>query len=105
MADPKKSALAFLVEIVFAGPAGPVVRAIQIPPGTRIGEAIALGGFAHSLEQDLSTYRVGVFGRLRRFDDVVLPGDRIEIYRPLIVDPNEARLRRAAVKARQKKMR
>jgi len=105
MDEPKPGALAFLVEIVFAGPAGPVVHAIQIAPGTRIGEAIALSGFAHSLEQDLSTYRVGVYGRLRRFDDVVLPGDRIEIYRPLIVDPNQARLRRAAVKALKKKVR
>ena len=48
---------------------------------------------------DLSVNRVGVFGRLRRLDDVAADGDRIEIYAPLAVDAKGARRRRAQGKA------
>ena len=56
-------------------------------------------GIALELGLDLTRLRVGVFGRLRRTSDPASEGDRIEIYRPLVVDPNAARLRRAATKA------
>jgi uncharacterized protein len=47
-------------------------------------------------EIDLEQSRIGVFGKLRRPDEQVRAGDRIEIYRPLIADPKESRRRRAA---------
>jgi hypothetical protein len=43
---------------------------------------------------------VGVFGQSCRLDDPVHDGDQIEIYRPLTIDPKEARRQRAALKAR-----
>ncbi len=36
---------------------------------------------------------VGVFGRCVPQDTLVKPGDRIEIYRPLLIDPKEKRRR------------
>ena len=38
--------------------------------------------------------RVGIYGRLVQLDSLVKAGDRIEVYRPLILDPKEARRRR-----------
>lgn len=38
---------------------------------------------------------VGIYGRLIKLDALLQDGDRIEIYRPLMMDPKEARRRRA----------
>lgn len=47
-------------------------------------------------EIDLTAYKVGVFGKATKLDTVLTEGDRVEIYRPLIADPKEARKKRAA---------
>jgi putative ubiquitin-RnfH superfamily antitoxin RatB of RatAB toxin-antitoxin module len=58
--------------------------------------------FNQAIEQALKQQlRVGVFGKLRELDDAVFAGDRIEIYRPLQVDPMESRRARAAKKAKK----
>jgi putative ubiquitin-RnfH superfamily antitoxin RatB of RatAB toxin-antitoxin module len=38
---------------------------------------------------------VGIFGEIAGLRDPVRDGDRVEIYRPLLADPKEARRRRA----------
>ena len=47
-------------------------------------------------EIDINAPKVGIFGKLTKLDATLNPGDRIEIYRPLIADPKEARKKRAA---------
>lgn len=42
-------------------------------------------------EIDLAVLRVGVWGRLCPTDERLREGDRVEVYRPLTVDPKEAR--------------
>ncbi|MCH8621759.1 RnfH family protein [Undibacterium sp. TS12] len=51
-------------------------------------------------EIDISVLKVGIFGKLKPLDARLHPGDRVEIYRPLIADPMEARRRRAKKQAR-----
>ena len=48
-------------------------------------------------ELDVRTLRLGVFGSEAGRETIVADGDRVEIYRPLRVDPKEAR--RAKVRA------
>lgn len=43
---------------------------------------------------DLENYKVGIWGKQVKLDDVVSTGDRIEITQPLKLTPNEIRLRR-----------
>jgi len=43
---------------------------------------------------DLATAKVGVWGRVAPLSQVLREGDRVEVYRPLIVDPKEARRQR-----------
>lgn len=43
---------------------------------------------------DLGAASVGVWGRKARLDDPLQQGDRIEVYRPLRVDPKVARRER-----------
>ncbi|MCU7915176.1 MAG: RnfH family protein [Candidatus Thiodiazotropha sp. (ex Gloverina cf. vestifex)] len=47
-------------------------------------------------EIDLSSNKIGIFGKAAKLDAVLSDGDRVEIYRPLIADPKEARKKRAA---------
>jgi putative ubiquitin-RnfH superfamily antitoxin RatB of RatAB toxin-antitoxin module len=46
---------------------------------------------------------VGVFGKAAKRDVLLNPGDRVEIYRPLIADPKAARKKRAAEGKQMKK--
>ncbi|MEW8508011.1 MAG: RnfH family protein [Candidatus Thiodiazotropha sp.] len=47
-------------------------------------------------EIDLETNKIGIFGKAAKLDALLSEGDRVEIYRPLIADPKEARKKRAA---------
>ena len=47
-------------------------------------------------EIDLDNNKIGIFGKAVKLDTLLSDGDRVEIYRPLIADPKEARKRRAA---------
>ncbi|MBV2093104.1 MAG: RnfH family protein [Candidatus Thiodiazotropha sp. (ex. Lucinisca nassula)] len=47
-------------------------------------------------EIDLKVNKTGIFGKAAKLDAILSEGDRVEIYRPLIADPKEARKKRAA---------
>ena len=88
---------AIRVEVAYAGPGRAILKTLNLAPGSTIGEAIrACGLLAECPEINLERNRVGIFGRLARLDAPLRNGDRVEIYRPLIADPKEARRRRAA---------
>ena len=46
---------------------------------------------------------LGIFGRQVKDDTILQNGDRVELYRPLLIDPKTARRRRAAESAADKK--
>jgi putative ubiquitin-RnfH superfamily antitoxin RatB of RatAB toxin-antitoxin module len=56
----------------------------------------ASGILEHFPEIDLNTNKIGIFGKVAKLDATLTEGDRVEIYRPLIADPKEARKKRAA---------
>jgi len=61
---------------------------IEVPEETRVHEAIARSGVLKQFPDiDLAVQKVGVFGRLVKLDAPLRPGDRIEIYRAIIADP------------------
>ncbi len=85
------------VEVAYAGSQHQVLVACEIRASATLGEAIeASGVLLQYPEIDLTQNRVGVFGRLKSLDSCLQAGDRVEIYRPLQVDPKEVRRRRAA---------
>ncbi len=85
------------VEVAYALPDEQIVRVVEGEPGMTVEQAIQASGIldAHP-EIDLSRNKVGVFGKAAKLDAVLYPGDRVEIYRPLIADPKEARKKRAS---------
>ncbi|MFC0403225.1 RnfH family protein [Paraburkholderia rhizosphaerae] len=68
---------------------------LELPQGATLREAIDASGILQRYpEIDLTKQKVGVFGKLKPLDAVLADHDRVEIYRPLIVDPKLARQRR-----------
>jgi putative ubiquitin-RnfH superfamily antitoxin RatB of RatAB toxin-antitoxin module len=61
---------------------------IEVPDDAKVSEAIERSGIMKQFPNiDLTAQKVGVFGRLVKLDAVLKPGDRIEIYRGIIADP------------------
>lgn len=85
------------VEVAYALPDDQAVLRIEVPPGTTVDEAIRLSGITDrfpGLDPDAAD--VGIFGKVVSDRSRVLqPGERVEIYRPLKIDPKAARAARA----------
>lgn len=80
------------VEVVYALPRGAVVIKTRCRPGTTLAQVIHASGILERFPDiDLGRNPVGVFGARAAPGARVANGDRIEIYRPLIVDPKTAR--------------
>jgi putative ubiquitin-RnfH superfamily antitoxin RatB of RatAB toxin-antitoxin module len=79
------------VEVVYSAAAGQMQKVnLQLPSESSVLDALrqAFPGVV------LDGLVVGVWGKLRALDDTLRDRDRVEIYRPLLVDPKEARRQR-----------
>lgn len=80
------------IEVAYALPHKQTLITLEIEEGATIERAILCSGILNEFPDiDLTQQKVGVFGKLKALSDIVKAGDRIEIYRPLIIDPKEAR--------------
>lgn len=80
------------VEVAYCpGPGAGDVVALRLTPGATLADALQASGLLQRHGLDAATLRVGIWGKQRAPTDVLRERDRIEIYRPLIVDPKEAR--------------
>lgn len=92
------------VEIAYARPDEQLILSVEAPEGATLEQVILA---SHILERfpeiQLSTAKVGIFGKLSKLTAVARSGDRVEIYRPLLADPKEVRKKRAAEGKRTRK--
>ena len=80
------------VEVVFALAERQDLKAITLPEGATVADAIAASMLAKSFpEQNFDSLSVGVWGHTVTREHVLTDGDRVEIYRDLEIDPREAR--------------
>lgn len=87
------------VEVAYATPSKQKMIALQVAVGSTIGSVIQKSGILPIFpEIDLAQQKVGVFGKVGELTDLVGEGDRIEIYRALVIDPMEARRKRVIKK-------
>ncbi len=89
------------VEVAFARPDKQEIVPVTVPEGTTAMEAVKLSGIVDSFpEIDPETIDMGIFGKVikKPADHALREGDRVELYRPLKIDPKQARLNRAKKK-------
>jgi len=84
------------VEVVYALPGGEDAVALKLAPGATAAEAVRASGIlSRHPEIDLGRNKLGIYGTVVEPHARLADGDRVEIYRPLAMDPKEARRRRA----------
>jgi putative ubiquitin-RnfH superfamily antitoxin RatB of RatAB toxin-antitoxin module len=92
--DQKKPMLR--VEVVYALREEQVLVALELPEGATVRQAVEKSWLLRRFPDiDPVRARVGIFGRVTADDARLEDGDRVEIYRPLAVDPKDARRDRA----------
>jgi uncharacterized protein len=85
------------VEVAYAGRRVQALIKVVGEHDLTVREAIERSGLVRQFpEIDLGVNKVGIYGKLVPMDHVLSPGDRVEVYRPLIADPKEQRKKRAA---------
>lgn len=98
-ADP--AAARIKVEVAYARPDVQVIIPIEVVAGATLEDAIHASAIIERFpEISLAVNRVAVFGKLGKLDQTLRAGDRVEILRPLIADPKQARKKRAEQGAR-----
>ena len=84
------------VEVAFALPDRQVLAGLEVPAGATVAEAIEMSGLKRQFPaESKEASAVGVWGRVVDRDHALSEGDRVEIYRPLQINPREARRRLA----------
>ncbi|MBK7013105.1 MAG: RnfH family protein [Xanthomonadales bacterium] len=89
------------VEVAYAEPARQFLRALDLPRGSTADDAIAASNVAGECAIDPSALLVGIWSKIVAGDTPVQEGDRVELLRPLEIDPKEARRKRAKLKTAQ----
>jgi len=84
------------VEVVYATPELQQILTLVVPIETTVETIIERSGILEIFpEIDLAKQKVGIFSQIVQLNHKVTSESRIEIYRPLLIDPKEARRKRA----------
>ena len=83
------------VEVVYCPqPGASDLVQLQLPAGVTLADGLQASGLPQRHALPLEGLSVGVWGRVQDVGCELKDGDRVEIYRPLQVDPKEARRQR-----------
>jgi putative ubiquitin-RnfH superfamily antitoxin RatB of RatAB toxin-antitoxin module len=92
----KATAPSIDVTVIFALPERATEIPVTLPVGATVADALERSGLANRHpDVDVARARVGIFGKLADRKAKLGDGDRIEVYRPLVAEAKESRLRRA----------
>ena len=83
------------IEVIYALADAQDVAIVELAEGAVAGQAIAASGVLERHGLAARQLQLGIFGKRVSPESPLREGDRIEILRPLVLNPNEARRRRA----------
>ena len=86
------------IEVAYARPDLQKIVELEVDEGTSVFDAASRSGLEQIFpEISYEEIDMGVFGKVvkKPHEELLRDGDRIELYRPLIIDPKQARLNRA----------
>jgi hypothetical protein len=82
------------VGVAYSEPAKQAWLNVDLDEGATVEDAISKSGILNMFPHiDLTSHKVGVFGKLCKLDARVKPGDRVEIYRAITADPKTVKRR------------
>lgn len=85
------------VEVAYAEADRQLVVGVELPAGSSLHDAIAASNIAAEFPAlEIHPDRVGVFGQKASLEQTLADGDRVELYRPLLIEPKQARRLKAA---------
>ena len=85
------------IQVCYATNQKTVMLQLVLKKDSTIREAIDVSQILSTCpEIDIDKCKVGIFGKIKSLNSILQQGDRVEIYRPLVADPMEARRRRIA---------
>ncbi len=88
------------VEVALATPEQQVVIAVTVPKGSSAEDAVQHSDIGTKFpELSLGDLKLGIWGEVVEREYTLKSGDRVELYRPLQIDPRRARRELAAVGA------
>ena len=87
---------ALRIEVAYALREEQVLITLEVAEGTTALQAVERSGILRRFpDLDLAGTPIGIFGRVVGPGALLKDGDRVEIYRPLVADPKDARRTRA----------
>ncbi|WP_420551003.1 RnfH family protein [Litorivicinus lipolyticus] len=87
------------IEVAYATPKRQLILSVDVSAGTTMIEAVRASGILREFpEIDMASVKMGVWGKTEKdpATRIMQTGERIEVYRPLLIDPKEARKNRAS---------
>lgn len=88
----KKESQLLAIEVVLALPSRQALISLRVEPGTTVETALGESGIGDKFpDQDLAKFQAGIWGKPVGREHVLKDGDRLELYRPLLIDPRVAR--------------
>lgn len=85
------------VQVAYAEPQRQIVVHVELPAGSVLSDAIAASNIAAEFPTlEIHPDRVGIFGQKASLQQTLADGDRVELYRPLLIEPKQARRLKAA---------
>lgn len=82
------------IEVAYCLPERQFLQRLSVPEGTTVRAALHLSRLSETFPQADLNAPVGIFGAVVADDTVVCEHDRVELYRPLQIDPKESRRER-----------
>ena len=85
------------VEVAYALPDKQKIEKLSVAPGTTALQAVELANLWRFFEElpSVDTMKLGIFGKAVPATHELADGERVEIYRELLVDPKAVRRARA----------
>jgi hypothetical protein len=76
------------IGVAYSEPAQQLWLRIEVPEDATVQSAIEQSGILKKFSSvDITTCKIGIFGKVAELDAALKPGDRIEIYRAITADP------------------
>ncbi len=91
------------IEVVYASKEKQSLQILDLPEGSTVEQAIKKSSLLSEFpEIHIVQPTIGIFGKKTTLTTLLHPGDRVEIYRPLTIDPMQKRRRLAETQRKNK---